>query len=85
MSIEVKVTYLPNGDRSRSEEIAKLTISNISELAELSDYEFVFDTKPFDFINRAAEIVHGRYVGHFRRDGVWALIRKILVQSEHRL
>lgn len=80
--IEVTVSYLPSGVRHRAEEIASLEITNISDLADCSDYQYILRAASSPLTLRGAETHHGIVRGHNRREGnIWTLVQKILEKN----
>ena len=63
----VTVEVWPGGDMRRRRVVGTMTAANISELAEVSDYEVSIDGEPIVVIPK-----------HRRSDGVWALVRRAL-------
>lgn len=60
----------PGGDASRKREIGRAEISNLTELAEVSDYAVTFSGES----GVSSEVVKG----HRRKTGAWTLVRKAL-------
>jgi len=71
--LRVTVEYVPNGDESRKRVIRIMTISNMSGLADMSDYEVhAYSEKP-------SQRKEGRVRGHERRKfGAWALVSRAI-------
>jgi hypothetical protein len=63
----VTVEVWGNGSPQRKRHVSTLTITNVSHLVDLSNYDVWCDGEPV-----------GRVVGHRREDGAWALIRRAL-------
>jgi hypothetical protein len=72
----VKLEIHPGGDSSRAEEIGRLEIANISDLAPVSDYSYEFHPVRKPFLP-----LRGIVSGHKRDQpmGAWKLVRKVLV------
>jgi hypothetical protein len=81
--IELKVMYYPNGERHRAKEIGYLQISNISDLEDVSDYEYTLHSATSPMTWRGPETHHGIWRGHNRKhESIWSLVRKILEQNK---
>lgn len=65
----VRVELWPGGDRHRRREVAVLTIANVTELSDVSDYAVV---RVDDSGRAEAAFVRG----HRRADGLWPLISR---------
>ena len=67
----VTVEVWPGGDPLRKRNIGSMTLANMSELNECSDYE--------GFLHHGdGHSDHITVQGHFRSRGAWELIRKAL-------
>jgi hypothetical protein len=76
----VRLELHPRGDAKRVREIGRIEISNVSELAPVSDYQF-----NVTFVRRVGdgevrEIGYGRVSGHRRDDGAWKLVQRVIEQ-----
>jgi hypothetical protein len=74
--LRVTVELVPGGDETRVRTIARMTIANISALADISDYEFKATETANPLAGTPAREVHGFVRGHDRRQGVWSLVAK---------
>lgn len=63
--IEVRITLIPGGDRSRARDMHTITIANESSLAPVSDYSI-----------RCGDV--RAEVQHTRSDGVLALVERAI-------
>lgn len=71
--LRVTVEVIPNGDESRKRPIRVMTISNMTNLADLSDYEVHVVGE------RHSNKKHGFVRGHERKMlGCWALIARAI-------
>lgn len=62
----VTIEVWPGGNPIRKRNIGLLTLANISELADVSDYDGCFDGQDIEIR------------GHPRADGAWALVERAL-------
>ena len=78
----VRVEIWPGGYELGKQEIAKMQVGNISDLADTSDYIAVWE----EYGNEALGIPKSRNTvqidGHARRSTVWSLLRKILEKND---
>ncbi|GFZ93971.1 hypothetical protein [Sphingobium fuliginis] len=74
----VSVQIWPGGDESSRFEIGRMEVSNMSNLAEFSDYHaHVIQQSALGLdVNAIDRIV--RVKGHPRREGAWALVKRVL-------
>lgn len=74
----VSIEIWPGGDESGSFEIGRMEVSNISNLAEVSDYHahIVQLCTPSLNVNAMDKTVLVQ--GHPRRNGAWDLVRRVL-------
>jgi hypothetical protein len=70
----VTIEVWPGGSPLDKRNIGSMTLANVSELAECSDYEGFLRG---DDIN-ADGVEHVTVEGHFRSRGAWELVRKAL-------
>lgn len=63
----IKVEVWPNGRESGAREIARAGAANVSDMAELSDYQVVR-------VDERGERADAWVVGHRREDGPWPLV-----------
>lgn len=71
----IKVELWPGGDMSKARDIAQMTISNTSNLAERSNYHVVATELPSDTTGLVDGLNENFVVqNHLRRSSVWALI-----------
>ena len=68
--LRVTIELVPGGVEERTRTIEQMTIANISDLADASDYDFA--------ITDHGTVLFGRLKGHKRRDGAWKLVYAIL-------
>ena len=74
--LRVTVELVPGGDERRAETIARMTIANISNLADISDYEFRAREHANPVAGTPAREMRGTVRRHNRRQTVWSLIAK---------
>jgi hypothetical protein len=74
--LRVTVVLVPNGNERRSETIARMTIANISNLADVSDYEFSAHERANPVAGTPARETAGTVRHHDRRQSVWSLVGK---------
>lgn len=74
----VSVQIWPGGDESFRFEIGRMEVSNMSNLAEISDYHahVVQQSAPRLDVDAIDRIVWAK--GHPRREGAWALVKRVL-------
>ena len=74
--LRIKVELVPGGDERRACEIARMTIANISRLADISDYRF----DAFEHANPIARTperaTSGTVRSHDRRRSVWSIVAR---------
>jgi hypothetical protein len=76
----VKVEIWPGGAEHRKREIGRMTIGNISDLEDLSDYE-VWGIAKSNHLSGQRELEYDGVVqGHDRRQGVWELVVKAIAE-----
>lgn len=68
----LKLEIWPGGDKKRAREIGRIDIGNISELAPVSNYSVYAEGETFMGPQRVY------VVGHPRKEGAWALVRRVL-------
>jgi hypothetical protein len=74
--LSVTVKLVPGGDEARSETIAQMTITNISNLADISDYEFRAHEHANPVAGTPPRDTSGTVRLHDRRQTVWSLVGK---------
>jgi hypothetical protein len=74
--LRVTVVLVPDGGEERAQTIARMTISNISNLAEVSDYEFRAHEQANPVAGTPPRETTGTVRHHDRRQTVWRLIGK---------
>jgi hypothetical protein len=72
----VTVEIYPGGAQSMRRSIATLRISNMSDLADLSDYRVVAMQAANPLTAEPPGIAEFRVLAHHRRQRVWALLRR---------
>jgi hypothetical protein len=73
--IVVTIELLPGGRQHLRKSIATMHISNVSELADVSDYEVKAMEGPNHLAGTQARIAECLVVNHLRRQDVWALLQ----------
>jgi hypothetical protein len=82
--IHVIVEIWPGGVQTRKREIARMDISNISELSAISSYVVEASSVPNPLSkNPTALSARGTIEGHRRADGIWPLLAKATVWMAH--
>ena len=74
----VSIEIWPGGDKSYGFEIGRMEVSNISNLAEVSDYHAHIVQRGASSLNVSAMDKTVLVQGHPRRNGAWALVRRVL-------
>jgi hypothetical protein len=74
--LRVTVELVPGGDERRAKTIARMTIANITRLADISDYEFTAHEHTNPVAATPARETHGTVRRHDRRQTVWSLVGK---------
>jgi hypothetical protein len=74
--LRVTVELVPGGDDRRARPIAIMTIANVSNLADISDYEFRTADAPNPLAKTADRQRQGVVQRHDRRQNVWSLVGK---------
>ncbi len=74
----VSVQIWPNGDVSGRFEIGRMVLSNESNLAEISDYAVHVTQRASRALQVGAIDTTVEIAGHPRREGPWALVRRVL-------
>jgi len=77
----VKVEMLPGGSRAFRRTIATMTIANMSDLADRSDYlvELAEGANPISM--SAGRSTFATVLDHDRRQSVWTLVSKAIARS----
>jgi hypothetical protein len=80
----IRVELWPGGDKARAREIANATVSNVSHLAGISDYD-VRAAERASEVTGLSDVQAGFPVrGHNRHQSVWALVAKVAVGASRR-
>ena len=74
--LRVTIELVPGGDERRARAIAQMTIANVSDLANISDYEFEARERANPIAGTPARETTGMVRGHDRRQTVWSLVGK---------
>lgn len=77
----VTVMLVPGGDRSRAQEIASASITNTSDLADLSNYAVIASERGSDVTGLPDQTVGFEIEGHDRRQSVWSLVAKAALHA----
>lgn len=80
--LRVDVTLIPGGHHARSEKLKSIYIWNISDLADVSDYDALLLSGKAGVVDPAGAI---RVTGHNREDGCLVLVEKTLAALRERL
>lgn len=76
----VKIEVWPGGVEAGSHEIGRMVIANLSNLAEISDYNVHIEQAETLRLHVPAIDTRVTVKSHPRRDGPWALVRRALEQ-----
>ena len=79
--LRVTVELVPGGDETRARAIAQMTIANVSDLADISDYEFEARERANPIAGTPARETTGTVRRHDRRQTVWSLVGKAATQA----
>ena len=74
--LRVTVELVPGGDTTRAQRIAQMTIANVSDLADISDYAFRAHEEANDVAGTPPRDTSGTVRLHDRRQTVWSLVGK---------
>lgn len=74
----VTVELWPGGSKAYKKEIASLRIANVSNLADISDYEVELAENGAEHLGIKPMRLWTGVSGHNRKKSVWSLIRSIL-------
>ncbi len=74
--LRITVELVPGGDERRASEIARMTIANVSRLADISDYRFDAFEHANPIAATAERKISGTLARHDRRRSVWSLVGK---------
>jgi hypothetical protein len=77
--IRVAVELVPGGDETRAQAIAEMTIANVSNLADISDYAVRAHEGTNAVAGTPARDTTGTVKHHDRRQTVWSLVAKAAV------
>lgn len=76
MTLYLRLEIHPGGDPSRARIVGEATISNVSGLADVSDYRFtLMEAAPSGGFGVSEK---GVVVNHKRSDGPWRLVGRVL-------
>lgn len=79
----VKVEIWPNGRSDAAFEIARMEITNVSALADVSNYSVRIMQAPATPLGVPSFDINTTVASHPRRNGPWALVAKVLDQLPH--
>ena len=79
--LRLTVELVPGGDERRARTIARMTIANISNLADISDYEFSAHEGANSIAGTPARDTKGIVRQHDRRQTVWSLVSKAALDA----
>jgi hypothetical protein len=80
--LKVTVEILPAGVSSLRRTLAVMTIGNLSNLADLSDYEVSAMESPNPLACTNARGTSVKVIGHRRRQSVWKLVGAAIAAME---
>jgi len=72
----VRVELWPGGNYRKSRTISTMIVGNISQLAEISDYDIRMHEGAVDHLDIPEREEHFELKGHRRKQSVWAIIAK---------
>jgi hypothetical protein len=75
--LRITVEVWPGGDKTRARAIATANVANVSDLADVSDYEVSVTEGHNPVSNTPAWSQRGHVFQHDRRASVWALTAKV--------
>jgi hypothetical protein len=81
--LKVTVEILPAGVSSLRRTLAVMTIANISDLADLSDYDVSAMEGPNPHAGTKARSTGVQVIHHDRRQSVWKLVGAAIAAMEH--
>lgn len=79
--LRVTIDILPGGDSDRARTIGIAHISNVSELADRSDYEAVVTTQRYEPLGIKGGTRSVKITNHLRRQDVTALLAKVFEKA----
>ena len=74
--LKVVIEIIPGGVRELRRTIASMSIGNVSNLADISDYQIDAAESMNPLTGTSGRSATCKVVGHDRRSSVWALIAK---------
>jgi hypothetical protein len=74
--LKVTVELVPGGDETKARPIARMTIANVSALADISDYAVEASAAENPVAGMSAREDRARVQKHDRRQSVWSLVAK---------
>lgn len=81
----VTVTLLPGGDRSRAQEIASASITNTSDLSDLSNYAVIASERGSPVTGLPDQTVGVEVEMHDRHQSVWSLVAKAALHAAEKI
>jgi hypothetical protein len=80
--LRVVIEILPNGHRELRRTIASMSIGNVSNLADVSDYKVDAMESANPLTGTPPRTATCEVTGHDRRQSVWALVAKAAAEIE---
>jgi hypothetical protein len=80
--IKVQIEIVPGGFTPLKRAIATMTIGNVSDLADISDYEVVAMQAANPLTGAKPSICGYRIAGHDRRQSIWDLLAAAIAGLE---
>jgi hypothetical protein len=80
--LRIIVEIVPNGHRELRRTIASMNVGNLSDLADVSDYQVDATEGANPVAGTPSRSTTCTVVGHDRRNSVWALIAKAASEIE---
>jgi hypothetical protein len=72
--LKVTIELLPGGDPGRRRTLGVMTIANVSDLQDVSDYDVAATEGPNPLTGEGPKICGFKVLGHRRRQSVWKLL-----------
>ncbi|MBP2147424.1 hypothetical protein [Xanthobacter flavus] len=82
--LAIRIELWPSGDKSRARTIAEATVTNISGLDEVSDYQVAALETASDVTGLPARAGGFVIPGHPRKSTVWMLVAKVAMAAARR-
>lgn len=80
--LKITIELHPGGSAAMAKTLGAMTVSNMSELADVSDYEIVTAESANPLTGQPSKISWHRVYGHSRRQSVWKLVSAAIAGLE---